>query len=77
MNDLQRNSPVDGAAKASAEPLVAMGLSVVAYARPAEVEGQPVFTIHAADGSQIGLAPTREYAHGAMIEHGLIPVSLH
>lgn len=77
MNDLQRNSPADGTANAAAEPFIAMGLSVVAYARPAEVEGQPVFTIHAADGSQIGVAPTRERANGAMIQHGLIPVSLH
>jgi hypothetical protein len=76
MKDMQENSHSDGRA-GSPEQLGAMGLSVFAYARPGEVEGQPVFTIHAADGSHIGIAPTRDHAHAAMIQHGLIPMSVH
>jgi hypothetical protein len=77
MNDLHRNTHADKADVTSAEALGALGLSVFAYAKPAEVEGQRVFTIHAADGSHIGTAPSREHAHAAMIQHGLIPMSLH
>ena len=77
MDDLHRNSQSDRTDGRSAEQFSVMGLSLFAYAKPAEAEGQPVFTIHAADGSHIGTAPSREYAHAAMIQHGLIPMSLH
>ena len=77
MNDRQQNNDVDGGAGHTAQPFSAIGLSAVGYARPAELDGRQIFAIHAADGAQIGAAPTREHAHAAMIQNGLIPLSLH
>ena len=77
MDDRHQNSHTDRTDSKTAEPFITMGLSVFAYAKPAEIEGQPVFTIHAADGSHIGTAPSRDHAHAAMIQHGLIPMALH
>lgn len=54
-----------------------MGLQQVAYIRPAIVNGVMAFTIHAADGTQIGMAPNRDVAFAAVIQHELEPVSLH
>lgn len=54
-----------------------VGLDVLAYARPTLIEGQVAFAIHGADGSQLGMAPSRELAHAAMVQHGLVPVGLH
>lgn len=76
MDNLHRISHGDSDGK-TVEDFGAFGLSVFAYARPGEAEGQPIFTIHAADGSHIGTAPNRLHAHAAMIQHGLIPLSLH
>ena len=53
------------------------GLNAVAYARPTIIEGQVAFAIHGADGAQIGMAPSRDLAHAAMLQHGLVPVGLH
>jgi hypothetical protein len=53
-----------------------MGVQQVAYVRPAVVNGADVFTIHAADGTQIGIAPTRDIAFAAVKQHELEPVSV-
>ena len=54
-----------------------MGMQQVAYVRPTVVNGITAFTIHAADGTQIGMAPNRDIAFAAVIQHELEPVSLH
>lgn len=61
----------------TAQDFAAMGMQQVAYVRPALINGVPAFTIHAADGSQIGVAPNRDVAIAAMIQNELEPVSLH
>jgi hypothetical protein len=53
------------------------GLNQVAYLKPLVVNGQAVFAIYAADGSQLALVATREIGFGAMYEHDLEPVALH
>ena len=53
------------------------GLEDIAYLRPTVVDGQPVFAIHAADGSQLALAASRDVGVAAMQQHDLEPVSLH
>ena len=58
------------------QDFAAMGLQQVAYVRPAVVNGIAAFTIHAADGTQIGMAPNRDVAFAAVIQHELEPVSL-
>jgi hypothetical protein len=58
------------------QDFAAMGMQQVAYVRPAVVNGIVAFTIHAADGTQIGMAPNRDVAFAAVIQHELEPVSL-
>ena len=57
--------------------LLAFGLNDIAYLKPTVVDGQPVFAIHAADGSQLALVPSRDVGLAALHQHDLEPVSLH
>ena len=68
-NDLLKNI--------SAQDLLTFGLNDIAYLKPAHVNGQSVFAIHAADGSQLALVANREVGVAAMQQHELEPVSLH
>lgn len=61
----------------SLSDLLVFGLNNVAYLKPVTVNGQDVFAIHAADGSQLALVASREIGVAAMVEHDLEPVSLH
>jgi len=61
----------------SANDLLVFGLNDVAYLKPAEVNGQSVYAIHAADGSQLAFVANREVGFAAMQQHELEPVSLH
>jgi hypothetical protein len=56
--------------------LLTFGLNALAYLKPATINGQAVFAIHAADGSQLALVASREIGLAAMQEHDLEPVSL-
>lgn len=56
---------------------LAFGLNSLAYLKPAVVNGQSCFAIHAADGSQLALVASRDIGFAAMLEHELEPVSLH
>ena len=67
-NPLKNLSPND---------LLVFGLNDVAYLKPANVNGQAVYAIHAADGSQLALVANREVGFAAMHQHELEPVSLH
>jgi hypothetical protein len=68
-NDLLKNI--------SAQDLLTFGLNDIAYLKPANVNGQAVFAIHAADGSQLAFVANREVGVAAMQQHELEPVSLH
>jgi hypothetical protein len=61
----------------SQSDLLVFGLNAVAYLKPAHVNGQDVFAIHAADGSQLAFVASREVGVAAMQQHELEPVSLH
>jgi len=50
------------------------GLSVVAYVRHQDLGN---WSIHAADGTAIGAAPTRDTAFAAVRQNDLEPVSVH
>ena len=63
--------------KLSARDLLVFGLNDIAYLKPAEVNGQSVYAIHAADGSQLAFVANREVGFAAMQQHELEPVSLH
>jgi hypothetical protein len=60
----------------SSQDFASMGVEHVAYVRPTLVNGVAAFAIHAADGTQIGIAPNRDVAFAAVVQHELEPVSL-
>ncbi|WP_439576841.1 DUF1150 family protein [Elioraea sp.] len=59
------------------QQLAELGLGGLAYVRPVVVDGQSAFAIFGADGAQIGLAPDRALADAAIVQHEMVPVSVH
>ena len=59
------------------QDLMAIGLNDIAYVRPGHVEGENVFTVHAADGTQIAVFADREIAFAAVRRHDMEPLSVH
>lgn len=57
--------------------LGAQDMSHTAYVRSALEDGREVWSIHSPDGEQIGVAPTRDLAFAAIIQHDLEPLSVH
>jgi hypothetical protein len=55
------------------DQLAQLGVSRLAYIKPVTVGGENVFAIHAADGTPMAVAPNRELAWGAIIEHEMVP----
>lgn len=53
------------------------GVERIAYARPALVNGQKAVSIHAADGTPIGAAPTLALATAAIVQHGMGAALVH
>ncbi|HEX3972477.1 MAG TPA: DUF1150 family protein [Stellaceae bacterium] len=53
-----------------------IGMQQLAYIKPTVVNGVVGFSIHAADGTQIGMAPSRDIAFAAVKQHELEPLSL-
>ena len=61
----------------SQNDLLVFGLNTLAYLKPAMVNGQAVYAIHAADGSPLAVVASREVGVAAMQQHELEPVSVH
>ena len=61
----------------STQDLMVLGLNQVAYIRPVVEDGENVFAVHAADGTRLGLMPTRDKAVSALLQHDLEPVAVH
>lgn len=59
------------------QQLAELGLGGLAYVRAVVVGGQSAFAIFGADGQQIGLAPDRALADAAIVQHEMVPVSVH
>ncbi|MBW4022580.1 MAG: DUF1150 family protein [Proteobacteria bacterium] len=55
------------------DQLAQLGVSQLAYIKPVTVGGEDVFAIHAADGTPMAVAPNRELAWGAILEHEMVP----
>jgi hypothetical protein len=52
-------------------------LNQVAYIKPVLDNGQPAFSVHAADGTQLAIISDRDTAFAAVRSHDLEPVSVH
>lgn len=61
----------------SPKEFLALGAQQIAYVKPARRDGRPVFTIHAADGTEVGVTDDRDVAAAAVRQHGLEPLSVH
>jgi hypothetical protein len=61
----------------SEQQLAALGVSHIAYVKPVMVNGVQGFAIHAADGTPMAVAGDREVAVAAVMQHEMLPVSVH
>ena len=79
MNDNSSHSDRASAARAmSLSDFAVWGLPEVAFVKKiVGAAGEGGWSIHAADGSQMGLAPSRDLAFAAIRQHELEPVSVH
>ncbi len=57
--------------------LMALGVSDLAYVKPVEIEGQSLFAVFSADGTQVAVLPSRDAAVATILRHDLEVVSIH
>ncbi|HEX5328203.1 MAG TPA: DUF1150 family protein [Acetobacteraceae bacterium] len=57
--------------------LAQLGMAQIAYVRPVTVNGQAGFAIHAADGSPMAMAGDLDVAIAAILQHDMVPVTVH
>ncbi|HVB68323.1 MAG TPA: DUF1150 family protein [Acetobacteraceae bacterium] len=78
--ETEQAAPVGGATDIrhlSESQLARLGLSQIAYVRPVVVDGTPGFAIHAADGTPMAVAPDQATAVAAIMQHEMVPVTVH
>lgn len=61
----------------SAQDFALLGANQVAYLRPVVLNGARAFSIHAADGTPIGAAPSAQLAAAAIRQHEMEPALVH
>lgn len=61
----------------SAADFAAWGTPGLAFVKRVVVDNEASWAIHAADGTAIGVAPSRDIAFAAIIQHELEPMSVH
>ena len=61
----------------TARELYALGVENVSYVKSVVENGVIAWAAYAADGTRLGLMPTRELAIAALKQHDLEPVSVH
>jgi hypothetical protein len=54
-----------------------LGVEDIAYLRPVVLNGAAAFSIHAADGTPIGAAPSAQLAAAAIRQHEMEPALVH
>lgn len=57
--------------------LANFGLGEVAYIKHVEMDGEPAFAVHGADGQPLAVTPDREVAFTVTRQHDLEPLSVH
>ncbi len=70
------NQPKVSSADSLARPVSLTNLSV-AYVKAFEMEGQPGYAVHTADGEMIGWCEDRAVAFAAAAQQDLLAVSVH
>ena len=59
------------------EALAAWSAPYLAYIKPVHIDDELVFALCAADGTQLGVCPSRDIAFVAARQHDLEPLSMH
>ena len=59
------------------DQLGALGMSHIAYVKPVVINGMAGFAIHAADGTPMAVADDRATAMAAIVQHEMLPLSVH
>jgi hypothetical protein len=59
------------------QQLASLGVQHIAYVKPVVVNGIQGFAIHAADGTPMGMAGNRDVAVAAVVQHEMLPLSVH
>jgi hypothetical protein len=68
---------IDAIKQMTSKDLASLGLSHVAYVKPVQLEGRTAYSIHAADGTEMGVMEDRDVAFSAIRVHDLEPMSVH
>ena len=68
--------PHDAWRQITPEALAALGTPQLAYIKPVETEAGLMFAVHAADGRELGMAPSHTAALAAIWDNDLEPASL-
>jgi hypothetical protein len=61
----------------SEQQLASLGVSHIAYVKPVFVDGVQGFAIHAADGTPMAVAGNWDVAIAAVVQHEMMPLSVH
>jgi len=61
----------------SEQQLAVLGVSHIAYVKPVTVNGIQGFAIHAADGTPMAVAGNRDVAIASVVQHEMLPLSVH
>ncbi len=61
----------------SSNDLAQLAVEDIAYVKSVEIDGEALYAIHAADGTQLGFAAERDAAFATVLLHDLTPVSVH
>jgi len=64
-------------AQISTQDLMILGLQEVAYVKPVVIDGQAAYAVHAADGREVAIMPSRDVALAAVRQNDLEPLSVH
>jgi hypothetical protein len=78
VNETNQGAPVMvDVRQLSPEQFAQLGLAKLAYVKPVIVDGAAGFAIHAADGTPMALAPDRDVAIAAIVQHEMLPAMVH
>ena len=59
------------------QDLTMLGIEQLAYIKPITVEGDSLFAVHAADGTEIAVIADRDVAFATVRQHSMEPVNVH
>ncbi|MDD9876416.1 MAG: DUF1150 family protein [Magnetovibrio sp.] len=75
MTDITRPTNANPRLTATAgQSFAELGLADIAYIKPTVLDGTVVFAVHAANGDQLAIAPTRDIAAALVVQNDLAPV---